>query len=172
MRDRWFVLHTQPEPWATPPHGVGRKNGGLFVTTGSNQELVAYQEEIRELMRSQITQTDIFCYCVDDAPAKLTFYYCRQLGRGIQHADATNLNKALEDALQGILYGNDRIVRDVRGAIVSQDNLVTDPWIAIHFQDFFSSVPITKEIPEEVLEDIQHPPRIVSLDENVWPPKT
>jgi Holliday junction resolvase RusA-like endonuclease len=65
-----------------------------------------------------------------EGPVELSFFFWRQLtkyesvesGRKIskQRADATNLQKALEDALQGIFFANDREVCRVTTTVVEQ----------------------------------------------------
>jgi hypothetical protein len=167
------MLPIQPEPWRVPPHGIGRKNGGLFVTSGSDEQLVTYQHAVRDLLWDKYGPTEDLL--ADTSPVKLTFYYVRQLGKGIHAADATNLNKALEDALQGVLYENDRIVLDVRGVIIAQHVEATAPYVVIHIEDAHDDPDGfgLGDFPAEVLADIVRGNDLEEpdADDNVWPPR-
>jgi len=130
MTDRWFTLGLNAEQWAIGPLDIGRKNGGVFPRIGPNLQLVAFQEAVREALLD-----------VEPLPPgeySLTFYIWRSRDtyEGTRkkvkksQVDATNIQKGLEDALQGVLFGNDRSVRDVRTVVVEQHADVT-PRIAI-----------------------------------------
>lgn len=173
VRDAWFLLRVQPEPWRTPPHGVGRKAGKLFVTSGSDEQLVTYQNTIRDLMNPLVPSPELF---LDNKyPVKLTLYYWRKLGKGIAHADVTNLNKALEDALQGILYENDRMVQNIKGVIVAQHaELECEPKVLIHLEDGHGDeFTFTGEFPQHVVDMLVEADWPVSKEEEddlSWPP--
>lgn len=172
----WFFLPIQPEPWRTPPHGVGRKGGKLFVTSGSDEQLVAYQEAVRDLMRIhyEAPARESMQALAGGKPIKLTFYYFRQLGKGIQAADATNLNKALEDALQGVLYENDKAVNDVRGVIVEQSTEVLNPAAIVHLESGHIVPGIAAdELPAHIWHKMacHQAAADTETDELVWPPR-
>lgn len=124
--DRWYVLHLNPEPWALGPLSVGRRGGKPYPFIGPNPTLVAYQEAIREeLVREDQPPPEKLT-----GPVELTFYFWRQVERyedamGRQRtrkaADLTNLQKATEDALNGVLFDDDRQTRVVRSEIIDQD---------------------------------------------------
>jgi Holliday junction resolvase RusA-like endonuclease len=144
---RWFALPVNPEPWTVGPLNVGRKNGGLYPYMGAAQQLVAFQEAIREEFGEGHQKI------VGDVTIR--FYFWRQQATyeatsGRKHrkhtTDATNMQKALEDALQGILYDNDRDVKDIRSYIVGQGPDVT-PRIVIAVQPGQRAA----ELPREVL---------------------
>lgn len=122
--DIWYGVKINPEPWAIGSLSVGRKNGKVFPSIGPNAQLVSFQEAIREEFEG--VTPDRFS---DNKRMKVTFYFWRDLSAyktpsGRTHrkhvADATNMQKALEDALQGILYHNDRTNLDIRSVVVKQ----------------------------------------------------
>lgn len=117
MEPRYYILHLNPEQWAVG--SVNRTAKGASISPNPN--LVAFQNAVREAMEGvKMLPGDHY---------KLTFYFWRQQARYIDmedhirqrnQADATNLQKGLEDALQGILFANDRDVQDIRSIIVEQ----------------------------------------------------
>lgn len=118
-----------PVPWTSPDAEIGRRNGKIFAHLVKDGNLVMYQEAVKETLRDELE----LVFPTSERVA-LVFYFWRQLyvhnkGRS-KEADATNLQKALEDALQGVLYKNDRQVVDVRSIVVSQ-SITTDPRIVI-----------------------------------------
>lgn len=123
LDDIWFTLHVNPEPWA-----VGTISGKRM---SPDQNLVAYQNAVREALREHNT--------LPSTHRRLEFYFFRNVARYIDagdrrrhrnQADATNMQKALEDALQGILFDNDREITDIRSVISMQGSNV-DPMILI-----------------------------------------
>lgn len=144
MNHKYFVLHVNPEPWA-----VGEISGRRL---SPNPNLVAFQHAVKEALEDVTPLPDDF--------RKLVFYFWRQQARYLDvndrirqrnQADATNMQKGLEDALQGVLFGNDREVRDIRSVIVDQGPHVKDPGIIIRadriYKDDFSRH-VSQEIPE------------------------
>lgn len=112
-----------PEQWAIGPLSVTNRGGTKRPFVGPNQSLLTYQKAVQtELERQGVTK-------LVDRECELTFYFWRRLdryataaGRGhARHvADATNMQKALEDALQGTLITNDRLVRRISSEVVEQ----------------------------------------------------
>lgn len=153
MKDFWYVLHLNAEPWAIGPLGVGRKSGGLFPYIGPNQQLVGFQEGVKEDLEG-----------VDPLPEgeySLTFYIWRALDtyqnvRKIRkhQVDATNIQKGLEDALQGVLFDNDRSVRDVR-TVIAEQSAETRPRLLIRASLWEGLDP--DEIPEHVWQKAEAP---------------
>jgi Holliday junction resolvase RusA-like endonuclease len=119
-KTRWYVLEVNPEQWAIGDVSVGRKNGKLFPTVGRNAQLYNYQQAVKELLDG--TQM------LPEGKYRLEFFFWRQQSTYTgdrkkvkkNQVDATNLQKALEDALQGVLFGNDRDVVDIHSVIVEQ----------------------------------------------------
>lgn len=120
MEDYWYVLNVNPEPWAIGSLGLGRKAGKMYPYVGQNAQLAAYQSAVREALGPQ---TKI------EGNVEVNFYFWRNLATyetqtGRDHrkhyADATNLQKATEDALQGVLFDNDKFVVDVHSVVMDQ----------------------------------------------------
>lgn len=118
---RWFTLGINPEPWAVGPAGVSRTNGKLAPFIGRNQQLAAFQEAVRDELGAD--------HIMLDGPVSVRFYFWRrrsdyttpQARRHRKHdADVTNLQKATEDALQKILFENDKQVVHVESHIMDQ----------------------------------------------------
>lgn len=91
---------------------------------------------------------------------KLTFYFFRQQAKYLDtndkvrqrnQADATNMQKGLEDALQGILFDNDKSVSDIRSVIVSQGPYV-EPCIIIKAELAGKHTDEVLSLPQEVLD--------------------
>lgn len=169
MHVYWFHAPINPEPWAIGNISIGKKNGKAHGRMSPNAQLVAYKEAIAEYFASENP--------LPPGEYALTFYFFRALddyetGSGRRHrkhqADATNLQKATEDALQGVLIDNDRNVRDVRSVIVAQGPDVK-PGVIIKMSHWEGSD--LHEIPtfvmSEYLRSHEHP---VESNDNSWPP--
>jgi Holliday junction resolvase RusA-like endonuclease len=133
---RWYVLDINPEQWRVGPLSVGRANGGQFARVGPDQQLQAYQNAVKEILEEDAQLTP--------GLVKLTLIFWRQMeeyktqkskANRRHQADLTNLQKALEDAIQGVLIDNDRDVREVHSFIAEQDHntrplvvIKVEPW--------------------------------------------
>lgn len=120
----WFLIEgINPEPWQAPNMSTGRRNGKVFPMANKNPGLMAYQEAVQEALHYEYPEVELFTGKVE-----LIMFFWRQLpiyqgdrGKVRKHeADATNMQKALEDALQGILLDNDRNVVSIQSHIVEQ----------------------------------------------------
>lgn len=144
---QWFYLDVNPDPWAIGPIGVGRRNGKMYPYVGQNAQLAAYKETVVDQLKDAVP--------LGPGEYVLTFYFWRRLDShesGKKHqADATNLQKSTEDALQGVLIGNDRNVRDIRSVIVEQSS-ETKPCIVIR-ADIWDGYD-DSEIPDEIWDKI------------------
>jgi Holliday junction resolvase RusA-like endonuclease len=118
--DRWFILGLTAQPWAIGPLGVGFRGKKPYPYIGPNQQLQAYQEALRE----ELDGAGVLTGEVD-----IRIYIWRALetaknfggrDRKAKTSDATNIQKATEDALQGVLIENDRHVRRISTEIVEQ----------------------------------------------------
>lgn len=127
----WYVIdEINPEPWTASEASAGRKDGKFKVTFYKNPGLEVYQNAIKADLALNYPDIEMI---PDDTPFALEFYFSRQLEAGEterrkvrrNRADATNMQKALEDALQGVLYSNDRNVAAIRSQIVEQGPNVT-----------------------------------------------
>lgn len=167
-----LYLDVNPEPWAVGPLSLGRRNGKMFPKMERNASVHAFKEAVKEEVE-RLTCDPLH----PDLKYHLEFYFWRRLESYIgesgrkataHQADATNMQKATEDALQGVLIANDRDVVSIRSVIVEQGPDVT-PGIGIYAK----SVTEALEIPDSIATS-----RSWSLakkvtptaDRNVWPP--
>lgn len=119
---RTFFLLVNPEPWTSPSASLGRKGGKPIPQLHKNPRLRSYQEEVKEALAELALPAPF------EEDVELEFYFWRYLeryeingkSRRRNVADATNLQKALEDALQGLLFENDRQVKRITSHIVEQ----------------------------------------------------
>lgn len=118
--EQWFVLDVNPEPWAIGPVGYSRHGGKMSAYVGQNKQLDTYKQTIKEAMGKQ----ELF-----DGKVDICFYFWRnqadyktpQAKSHRKHeADATNLMKSTEDALQDVLYKNDKDNSHVQAFIIAQ----------------------------------------------------
>lgn len=163
----WYAINgVNPEPWAVGPVGTGRKNGKVYAYIGPNAQLASYQEAIREQLGDRGINTRI-------EDVELFFFFWRRLdtyltpsGRKAtkKAADATNLQKGLEDALQGILFVNDRTVKRITTEVVAQDADV-EPRIMIGVNRYEHTN--TDMIPDTVWREFtaapQSPPALLDI---------
>jgi Holliday junction resolvase RusA-like endonuclease len=121
MTEHWFYVPINPEPWAMGPLSMGRRGGRMFPKIGRNQQLHAYKEAVR----SELADADP----LPEGEYRLEFYFWRQIASytdtgGVRRhrnvADTTNLQKATEDALQDVLFKNDRNVKSILSVIVEE----------------------------------------------------
>lgn len=132
------IAGINPTPWKAPEVGIGRKGGKAFPTVYKSAELVMYQESVRDELQTLHEKSPLPYYDGDDI--EITFYLWRRIdsyvneatGRRVtkHKADATNLQKSLEDACQGILFKNDNQVQSITTHIIRQDKEV-EPYIQI-----------------------------------------
>ena len=118
---RWFVLDVNPEPWAVGPVGYARRSGKMSAYVGRNAQLEAFKEAVREGLGDGHKKID--------GRVALQFFFWRnradyktpQSRTHRKHeADLTNLQKATEDALQGVLFDNDKDTNEVHAVLVEQ----------------------------------------------------
>lgn len=155
MNEEWHFLWLNPEPWTSPNVATQRVAGGRVVPRVYKDEgLCVYQEAVKEMLDGR----NMLIFDPGQKIA-LEFYFWRRLPdyttdaqrRARKHeADATNLQKALEDALQGILFENDRDVVDIRSRIMEQGH-DTEPLIAIKIRP--APEPPLVERPERAIAD-------------------
>lgn len=122
MEPQWFVLDLNPEPWAVGPLGAVRKGGVIRPFMGKNQQLDDYKKAVQEAVKEYepemvIGKVKITClFWRHQTP-----YTTAQARAHRKHeADATNMLKATEDALQGVVYVNDKDNNEVHGYIMAQ----------------------------------------------------
>lgn len=163
----WYALDVNPEPWAVGPIGYARKSGKMTAYMGQNQQLNAYKEAIREAIGEGHTPIE--------GKVRLIVFFWRERAEYQTHqarthrkheADATNLLKATEDALQGILFVNDRDNNDVRGVIVEQGPDVVGR-VLIGVAPSGDTPDIVQMIPSHAWELFDHNPTL--MDEAMTP---
>lgn len=129
LKNIYHITGINPEPWTASQAARGKTHISFY----KQAKLVAYQQAIKEELPLQ--NGHIFQY-PKDTPIRIEFFLYRQLDgddekkQRANWADATNLQKSTEDALQGILYDNDKRNRDVRTVVVEQTP-ETEPHITI-----------------------------------------
>jgi len=174
MNDYQIIgLSVNPIPWRVPPMKVGRGRGGkgTYVQAGRDQELFAYQEAIREELARIGAR-------MMDPPYRIRFWFWRRLdpqvtesGRksNMHRVDATNMQKATEDALQGLVIGNDADVVDVRSIIVDQDPTTT-PGVVIEIWGGVEKHPLLPfSINDAYVTAIDEATMKPAADLNEWP---
>lgn len=116
-RAEWFAAWVNPTPWTAPKWGRGRPY--------KDKELDAYQKALKDEFATNYPDLEPFTGAI-----ALEFYFWRRLDsyqstrrrQRRNRADATNLQKATEDALQGVLFANDRDVLHVESFLMAQDD--------------------------------------------------
>lgn len=116
----WIALDVNPEPWAIGPVGVARRGGKIQPYVGRNAQLAEYQAAVKEELGEQEML---------EGKIVLRFFFWRNRADYVtpqarthrkHEADLTNLQKATEDALQGVLFKNDKDVADIHSTMVAQ----------------------------------------------------
>lgn len=135
---------------------------------GRNQQLHMYQQAVKEEMQRCYPEAELL------APGyELDFWFWRNTERG-NIADATNLQKATEDALQGILLKNDRLVVRVGSTVVAQGADVTG---AVAFRVRWGVDGLENELTEPVPvfilaeKDQAEYQQAAPVNDNSWPPR-
>jgi len=130
-----YALPLNPEPWAVGHISVVRRGGVYKPMVAPELTLQTYQNAVRDeltLQGAELLPGDYSLY----------FSFSRQLAKYKASAkqtstrnasDATNMQKATEDAIQGVLIGNDRDVVRVGSVIVDQGPSVT-PFVIIEIK--------------------------------------
>lgn len=167
-----YTLWLNPEPWAVGSISSGRKNGKIFSRMSPDPNLAAYQRAVKEALQDAEKLPSDY--------TKLTFFLWRQQAayldsadrrRHRNQADATNMQKGLEDALQGILFDNDRIVQDIRTVIMEQGPNV-EPCIVIQADRKASELDLITN--EQLGKYLYHEIRKNKTADftNEWPPRS
>lgn len=162
---RWHVLPLNPEAWRVPPMTAarGRAGKGMYVKAGRDQQLYNYQAAVQEELARQ--QAELHFLQPHDLGYELVFYFHHVLeeyetasGRKARdkEADLTNLVKATEDAIQGVLIDNDKNVMKqtnyLERAYVTSATLQPAPYIAIGVARYLGHNP--NELPSEVWDKV------------------
>lgn len=118
MRGQWYLLDgINPEPWTSPEVGTTRRAGKVVPTVYKGEQSRVYQAAIKEYFEEHPAR-------MHTGPLDIQFFFWRQVasyqGGHAQRVDATNLQKSTEDALQGILFSNDRENVAVTSVVMEQ----------------------------------------------------
>lgn len=169
-----FLILTNPEPWRVPPMSPGRaKNGHLITKSGRDEMLFSYQEEVREALTSAGAYVMEPGYKID-----LYFYRLQETvntGSGRKNkrsrADATNMQKAVEDALQGTVIHNDVDTYDIHSRVIPAGTMGDEPFVFIRVmgeQRFEPGQDFTPWFNELVLDDMKCKFHVKEEDDNTW----
>lgn len=173
MSELWFTLGINPEPWAVGPLGVARREGKLTPFMGRNQQLAAYQEAVRDELITRypgVAKMYPPYYELDFLFWRNRADYEGETKRVRKNeVDATNMQKATEDALQGLLIENDRMVNRVGSRIVAQGPDVRGA-VAFRLRWGGPEIKGTDDIPISVLADVDQMSVERPTTSNVWPP--
>lgn len=135
-RRTYCLAGINPEPWAIGPLGYRKLAGKIQPFVGPNLKLQSFQNEVKDELERIINHEP-----PSTAMCTLRFFFWRRLetwdtptGRksGAHQADVTNLQKGLEDALQGIIITNDRNVQSITSEIVEQGPDVLPGILIVH----------------------------------------
>jgi Holliday junction resolvase RusA-like endonuclease len=120
--ERWFAVALNAEPWAVGSLGVSHRGKQAYPYMSPNQQLQAYQNALRDELDGAGILTGM---------VEVKLYIWRRLdvakvmggrNRKAKTSDATNIQKATEDAIQGVLIENDRNVQRISTEIVEQND--------------------------------------------------
>lgn len=145
------VSGMNPEPWKSPSPQIGWRGKKPYATMIKDGRLTAYQEAIRESVEDLDPRmhADASYLQVEMLFWRKLEEYTPVLGRKSKRkwADATNMGKALEDAMQGVFYKNDaRVLRPLPNIVEQHED--TEELIVVRITDVFSSTRPTTCIQE------------------------
>jgi Holliday junction resolvase RusA-like endonuclease len=123
-----FVLAVNPEPWMAP------KFNAVSKRTYAHPKMRNYKAALREEFISRYPGLQPI---QRGTPLDITFMYVRSTSKG-RPADATNLTKATEDALQRYLFHNDTDNMRVTSLILDQGPGVENTGVIIlvdHYEE-------------------------------------
>ena len=100
------IWDINPEPWRSP--GIPSRG-----TPAKDGKLEAYQTALKEMLDGRAIRYE------EDTRLSVTFYFWRSTRKG-QPCDLTNLQKATEDAIQGVLLYNDKMDWHVQSFMMDQ----------------------------------------------------
>ncbi len=153
----WYILGLNPEPWRVGPLGIGRTGGKLRPYVGRDQQLYGYQEAVKAELKRLYPSAPL----LPEVEVELVFYFHHVLeeytslsGRKTKDnlADLTNLVKATEDAIQGVLIRNDRLVMKQRNYLRRTDTDDATPYVVIGVAPYVGENP--NDFPDEVWDAV------------------
>jgi Holliday junction resolvase RusA-like endonuclease len=174
----YLYVPVNPEPWAIGPVGYARRGGKMSAYVGQNKQLAAFKEAVAESVREQWGGLPML-----EGAIEMRLWFWRQRAayktpaarvHRKHEADATNMQKATEDALQGIVFGNDRDVKIPRSVIMEQgESTVGGIVIAVRSIEGWAEAEEDALPPGVRAARIQHIGSFTpspETDSNAWPP--
>lgn len=129
-----YGFAVNPEPWAIGPISVGRNKatGKSFPRVGPNGNQVAFQDAVQAALIAKGVKVLPGHYSLMFYFSRKVFAYTKNEGKAAHRniADGTNMMKAAEDALQGVLIDNDRNVIQAQWSIMEQSP-TAEPWMVV-----------------------------------------
>lgn len=169
LEEQWFVIPVNPYPWKVPPFTPARVGKKLIVKAGRDEGLHSYKQAVKEVLLSQP-------YEKIEGSVELDFWFYRNIPEYTSHqgrrarkheADTTNLQKATEDALQGILFDNDKDVIKISSMRVEQSPNAKS-LVVLCVRPFVDRLPIFPEDVQynmsNILADVPHVSDNVNFD--------
>lgn len=145
MKKVLYITDINPEPWTVPTGSVGYKHTPSgrkpYVQMSKHPVLRDYQTALQENIDEAYPELEPF---PKGMMLQITFLFWRRLDSYVNsggrrstrhHCDATNLQKATEDALEGRLYHNDADNVRVTSEIIAQGRDV-EPAIAVIMETY------------------------------------
>jgi len=178
-----WALPINPEPWAIGKISAIRTAKGAFPKVAPHKPLVTYQEAVAESLKARGAEVVPGLYSLRFTFShQLEVYKTRHGAQTRNAADATNMQKATEDALQGVVIGNDRDVIHIESQMHGPQRTSTFPFVIIECKfglewnktttrdwnipgEFLS--PLAMEARNEMMNDPILMPNIVN---NTWKP--
>lgn len=164
--DYWYVARINPVPWTAPSVSIGRKGGKPYPLVYSSTELKTFKSGLAEEIKDNYPDAPM----IEDEIGLEFFFYRRldSLDRGksrrrarAHEADATNMQKSAEDALQGVLFKNDSQVISAHSWVMEQGEDV-NPLVVIHL----TWHPERPTLPDHVLSKIDDDPVLPGMGGN------
>jgi Holliday junction resolvase RusA-like endonuclease len=141
MEEQYYLQGINPEPWEAPTASMARhrQTKKLYISMTKSSQLRVFQEAVQTSFKETYPEV-----IPGTEECEIDFLLWRRLAQSdagdrkirAHIADATNLQKALEDALQGILFVNDSQIRRIE-TIIMEQNQEVEPAILIRFRPDF-----------------------------------
>lgn len=130
---RAWAFAINPSPWAIgKASAIPNRGRKAFVKIAPDKALKAYQDAVRSKLAEAGAKPEPGLYV-------MRFTFSRQLEQYVtvngtqtgNAADTTNMQKATEDALQGLVIENDRQTISITGHLASESKTSTIPYVVI-----------------------------------------
>lgn len=182
-RIRAYAFALQPEPWAMGNLSVGRNkaSGKIIPIVSANPTVAAYEQAIASELERFGAQLTLPLYSIRFTFSRQLISYTKLEGgtASRNQADVTNMQKATEDALQGVIIGNDRDVIRTESRMAGPQTAETEPWVLIEVRYActgysYHETDLPKGISEQGLDAIQAMKKIKQegdhIHDNTWEP--